>query len=673
MGDIQPDDGLKEATRTEESEGKFWADQIKAANKNERDWRKDADRVQERYRNEKSRQGYRQTTFPIFWSNVQVLKPNVYSSLPRPDVRRRAVHEDDARKALGKQAAIVVENGLKFEIDNAAFGQAMEAARDDMLIVGRGVVREVYAADTVRRPVERLDPMLEGETQQVGKKAASYTNEHTDHDTRCHHCAHFRAPDGCSLVKGEISPQGHCRLFMPGTFALDGRPVEPDGFDDDGVPYVDVVESERTESRYVFWADYRQSPARCWSEVWWVAFRHAMDRDELEREFPEHDAKKIPLVLSANTDKDQGPGKVDEMPPDPESPFGRAEVWEIWSKPTKERIWIATSYEDHVLRKDPDPLRQSGFFPNPKPLYAVPTTDSMVPMPELQVYECLADELDEVQDRLRKLVKVAKFVGLTDGDLAEMSNIATMTDGDFKPIQRPDVVAGDLRNAIWHWPLGEIVTAISILRVQSQELRDSIYELTGISDLRRGIGQERESATAQRLKASYGAARMTPRSKPMAEFIRDLLRIKAEIMVEHFEPATLSLISGAPIAGPVLQLLKDERFRNTTIDVETDSTVAPDAEAEKAEAVEYLTAATQYLSAAVPIATGAPATIPLLMSMLRAASRSYKFSREVEEQLDALAAQLSAPQTQPGAPGGMLGLPAPPPGGNGAAQPGAYQ
>ena len=171
--------------------------------------------------------------------------------------------------------------------------------------------------------------------------------------------------------------------------------------------------------------------------------------------------------------------------------------------------------------------------------------------------------------------------------------------------------------------------------------------MTGISDLRRGIVQERESATAQKLKATYGSARMTPRSKPMAEFVRDIMAMKAEIMAEHFDPESLARISGSAVSPPVMALLREEKFRNTTINVETDSTVAADSEAEKAEAVEFVTAVGTYLQNAVVIGQAAPPAIPLLMAILRAAVRPYKFARLVEQELDEAAGVIAAASQQP--------------------------
>jgi hypothetical protein len=52
--------------------------------------------------------------------------------------------------------------------------------------------------------------------------------------------------------------------------------VVPD-FDKDGSPCVEHEINERVETRFVFWADWRCSPARCWEGVWWVAYAHPMD------------------------------------------------------------------------------------------------------------------------------------------------------------------------------------------------------------------------------------------------------------------------------------------------------------------------------------------------------------------------------------------------------------
>ncbi len=40
-------------------------------------------------------------------------------------------------------------------------------------------------------------------------------------------------------------------------YLLDGMPVEPDGETEDGLPYVEEVQNEGAETRFVYWADFR--------------------------------------------------------------------------------------------------------------------------------------------------------------------------------------------------------------------------------------------------------------------------------------------------------------------------------------------------------------------------------------------------------------------------------
>jgi hypothetical protein len=96
----------------------------------------------------------------------------------------------------------------------------------------------------------------------------------------------------------------------------------------------------------------------------------------------------------------------------------------------------------------------------------------------------------------------------------------------------------------------------------------------------------------------------------------------------------------------MMTMLRDEKLRNTNVEVATDSTIRPDKAAEKEEAIEYVTAVTSFLQSALPIAQGAPPMIPLIMAMLKAATKPFKFGRQLEEQMDATADALSVMAVQ---------------------------
>lgn len=577
----------------------FWEDQIRLAGKVEERWHKEAVAIVRRYEDQERESG---TRLNVFHANVETLKPALFSRTPQPSVRRRNIHEEPDVRKRGLKAALVLEKALTYAIDDYSFTDAMESVRDDALIVGRGVAREAYEFERVRR-----------DDVQVVRPAMPVPGTIDE------------------MVLLAITPP------PPPSYFLDGQLVEPD-FDKEGAPYVEQIVNERVETRYVFWSDFRMSPARRWDDVWWVAFRHTPTKAEMTDDFGfgRELAGKIPLTIDADPT-----AEPEHRMPDPKGAFKRAELWEIWNKRTRERIWIATGHKD-LVRKDEDPLGLAGFFPMAKPLYVIRSTHSMVPIAEFTLYEDQADELDRLQARICGLAEQCIADGICDAEAIELLSLENSRDGQFHPMQRRDESASSLRDAIWERPLQGIVIAIQQLTSRAEMVKQQVYEITGITDLRRGSGtRERESATAQDLKAGYGLLRMTPRSKPMAEFVRDTLRIKAEIMAEHFQPESLEMQAGMTIEPDVIALLKNEHLRHTTVDIETDSTVAPDVQAEKAEAFEFMTGVTEYLTAVAPIVQMAPQLAPMFMAMLKAGTKPFKFGREFEDVIDQTADQVA--------------------------------
>ena len=490
----------------------------------------------------------------------------------KPAVYSRTPAPDVRRRWLdddpaGREAASALERALSFLIDDGGFDAAMEAVRDDMLLPGRGVARIVYEPVIARRPLAR---------------------------------------------EGEI-------------FLLDGRPAEPDGFDGE-TAYLEEIVDERVFCRHVFWKDYREQPARCWDEVGWIAFRHSLTRAELVERFGAA-GKRIPLegTVSAYDGRDrEGAAPEDAR---------RAVVWEIWDKAKRRRVVIADGF-DRAVEETGDPLGLAGFFPIPEPLYAVKTSDSRIPIPEFTLYQDQALELDELTTRKRHLIAALKARGVYAGVLGEIERLLTEAgENEMIPVKDWDQFRdkGGLAAAIEWLPIERIAQVIVSLNAHIAQLKGEIFEITGLSDILRGSTRATETATAQRLKGSFGALRMQPRQRPMERFVRDILRLKAEVIAEHFRPETLARMTGKPVPAAVLALLRDERLRGFRIDVETESTVRPDAEAERRNAVEFLAASTQFFTGVAPLIAAAPRSAPMFLEMFRTAARSFKPGRRLEE------------------------------------------
>ena len=569
-----------------------WKRELELAHREERAWRERAAKVVERYRDDERMAG---TRFNILWSNIETLKPAIYSQTPSPDVRRRYLDADPA----GRQAAEVIERALSYAIDDYDFDGTMEAVRDDMLLTGRGAARVVYEPTIERltpEPIVALDPVT----------------------------------------------------MMPTLtgYQLDGQPVAPE-IDEDGAPYVERITYQTVRCEHVYWRDLRLAPSRSWREVRWIAFRHVMSRDDLERDFGVAVAAAVQLTVA------DGERREETHRDETADIFKRAEVWEIWDKPGRRRVYVSNGLEDRFLREEDDPLGLDGFFPMPEPLYGSRTTDRMVPIPEYTIYQDQARELDEVSTRISKLVSALKVRGFYAGVLKEMSDLLAGEENELHPIDDWNAIGqlGGLDKAIALLPIGQIAQVLAGLYQHREQLKQTIYEITGISDIIRGATNAGETATAQRLKGNFGTFRMTPRQKPMQRFIRDLLRLKAEIVAEHFEPDILARMTGMEIGPDVINLLRDQALREFRIDIETDSTVQPDAQAEQAAAVEFSQAVTNYLRGALEIVAAAPESVELVFDILKATVRQFKAGREVEDTIDrtaeAVAVRMQAAQNQP--------------------------
>jgi len=70
-----------------------WFKELDLSLKRDKYWRDDAKIANNTYRNERNvgsgDNAKRRDTFNILWSNVETVRPALYSALPKPDIRRR--------------------------------------------------------------------------------------------------------------------------------------------------------------------------------------------------------------------------------------------------------------------------------------------------------------------------------------------------------------------------------------------------------------------------------------------------------------------------------------------------------------------------------------------------------------------------------------------------------
>lgn len=540
---------------------RYWKMEIASAASEEKEWHDYTDRLDKKYRGEDK------TQFNIFWSNIETLKPTLYSATPRPDVRRKYRSKDP----IGRAIAIALEEALSCLCEEYPFDDVIRAARDDRLIGGRGVIRLNYIAHLE----EREDRYAE-------------VNE-----------------------MGELVEQ---------------------------INRYEEIADQTLELEYVYRKDFRMSPAKCWEEVRWVAFRHRPTRDELVDQFGEQ-GQHVPLTHSVvDSEKDE----VDDI-------FKRAEVWEIWDKETLQRIWVSENFPK-ILEIEDDPYELEQFFPMPKPLYGIRSNGSMVPVPDYRIYEKQAAVVNQTTVRISKLTEQLKVSGLYASVEEEMQRLMTAKDGELIPVMQAG--PGDkIEDKISFWPIEQIAkTLISLYQARDQAVQ-IVYQITGISDIVRGSSKASETATAQQIKGNFATIRMQTSQISVQEFVRDAFRLKAEIIANHFTAEKIAAITGEDLSEieMALPILRDDKLRSYRIDIETDSTVQPDAESDKRNRIEFITAVTGFIEKVGPLAQSGLVPADVAKAMLSFAVRGFKVGRELEDALDAIGNESDAPQ-QPQAP-----------------------
>lgn len=575
--------GEIESKDQDTDEGKIttsWLRELALSSQHEDKWRKRAKKVIDRYRDEAIEdEDSRKSRFNILFSNTEVLRGVIYQKSPTPDVRRRFLDRDQ----VGREAAQVLQRALSYCADSYDFDGMMAGVVEDYLLPGRGTARVKYIPSYAPMQDEAGQPLM----------------------------------------------------------------------DESGEPMQEVI-YEAVETEYVEWEMFRMSPAKRWEKVRWVAFGELLTRDELKAQFGDKGARCT----------------LDWKPKDKEEEnsdmFKRALVWSIWDKASKKVHVVCKGLPGERLAVQDDPLSLEQFFPCPKPVYSIKNTNSMIPIPEYAQYQDQAIELDNLTARIEALTDGLRRRGVYDAAYPELQKLATAGDDEFVPIEKFVNLAekGGLAAALYESPIEGIAKVLVQLMEQREAVKQIIYEVTGIADIVRGVSNSSETLGAQELKARYASSRTGPRQKDIQIFARDLFRLKAEIISEKFSPKTLAIMTGfdraqndaekqavmtqaqamagqeppekltKPTWEQITQILRDDKLRGFRVDIETDSTVMPDAATEQQNRIELLTAISQFVTGMAPAVQSGAIPMDLAKEMLTFGVRAFKVSPQLEDALD---------------------------------------
>ena len=412
----------------------------------------------------------------------------------------------------------------------------------------------------------------------------------------------------------------------------------------------EYIKTESTPVDYVHWKDFGHEVARQWDEVTCVWRKVYMTRGMLRDRFPEDKfgdlADRIPLDSSPDDQKmkqTEGVGK-------------RALIVELWDKESKKVCWISMSLGKTLDEVD-DPLELEDFWPCPKPLYATITNDSLVPVPDYTLYQDQANELDVLADRIKGLIDALKVRGVYDASTPELARLFTEGDNNsLIPIKNFSAFAekSGLRGSIDIVDITPIANALNNAYQAMGQVKQQIYDITGISDIIRGASNANETATAQQIKGQYATLRLKVFQDDVAMFASEILKIKAQIICQHFQPETILKIGGAEnlsdtdkqMIPQALELIKNNATRTFRIEVATDSMLYADEQQEKSDRIEFMTATSGFVEKAVQAAQVAPQLVPLMMDLLKFGVTGFRVGRTLEGEFDNLADQMKQAQAK---------------------------
>lgn len=434
---------------------------------------------------------------------------------------------------------------------------------------------------------------------------------------------------------------------------------------------VERVTGQAVECEYVPFDRFVRGPGITWDDTPWHAFEHYLDRIEVAKLVGEERAGVIPYLHSAYGDADKRKS-TDETPEE----FKRAKVYEIWDKRTKRVTFICPDHKAEVLKEEDDPLGLKEFFPFPRPMQAIASHGSQVPICPLNIYSELIAQLNEISKRITRLVKQLRPRGGYIGAGLDVKAMIEAEDGELVPLQGTEQMlttgGANLNNLLTWFPMEPTVLAIRELMAQREVVKQNIYEVTGIADIMRGATDPRETMGAQQIKAQFGSIRVRSRQAEVARFMRDIVRLKAEIIAKFFEPEQLMAMTGikllpeqqkamamqmaqqnpeqaqqiaaqqpelaqavqAPSIEEVMQLLRSPLMRGYRIDIETDSTIRGDMMRNQEQMTGFLQGTAQFMSAIGPAVQNGAVPQDVAVEIYAAFARAFQLGKSAEDAIE---------------------------------------
>lgn len=607
-------------------EAKPWQDLVIESERALQDWQDRCDKIDAIYADI----GRRAATtndrqFALFWANLQVLAPSVYSRAPIPVVVPRFRNRDPIARTASEMLERVAN--VQFELDDV--DSTMRLIRDDMVRIGRGVAWVRYE-DKLKK----------------GKKNERLCIEHVDRRDFMSSAARKWQENDCVgkrawMTKEEVKKRFGEKIAKELTYESVSRDEKDRGHSD-------------TCNKAGIWEIWCKSE----DKVVWINMDHPKVLDSAEPHLNLDNFFPCPKPAYSTVQ----PGSLVPVPDYIYYQDQLAEINELTG-----RIAALSSA-----------LQVKGFYPGGGEIGDVIETalknadDSAIMIP-VSNWQSFGDKggivewmpLDMIANTLKGLIDLRKqliddvyqITGLSDIMRGQTNANETLGAQELKS-QYGSVRVRDKQDELVRIArdLTRISTEVMAENFDKKTITDmSQMELPTDAEIKKQVKEitDQQKAIADGVKKQVAAAQKDPQmvaqaqaNPEEAQAMLQQLQEQANQQIQQLGEQAAKIVETVTI-DQVMDLLNEQRLRPFILDIETDSTIAPDENAQKQRATEFLQSVGGFLNQALPSVQAFPQTATLMSDMLKYVAGQFRAGRELDSTIDEFADQMKQMASQP--------------------------
>lgn len=610
---------------------KAWLNLIEDAEKALKDWQDKSDSIDKRFADlARLANTTRDREFQLFWANIQVLGPSVYSRPPVPVV----VPRFRDRRPVPRTASELLERCATVAFEKDGIDATMRLIRDDMTRLARGCAWVRYE-----------------DKEKNGKKLEKICIEHVDRrDWLCSPARKWQEVDWVAR-RAWMSADEMKKRF------------EGDAWEDAAFEVLDRDRQDRGNRDPIKKAGVWEIWCKSEDRVVWVTpgVEELLDSDKphltLDDFFP------CPRPAYSTV-------QPDSLVPVPDYVYYKDQIEEI------------NELTDRIADLS-DAVRLKGFYQAGGEIGAAVETAMkqsdnkaiLVPVSNWSAFgsnsgdpivwlplEMIASTITGLVELRRQLIDdVYQITGLSDIMRGQSDASETLGAQELKS-QYGSIRVRDRQYELIRVALDLTRISCEIMgeNFDQQTLLDmSQMDLPTDADIKKQINQLEDQGKQIVAQAAKTAREAMANPQNQAKAQQDPegaqkaaadLQQQAQEQVQQIQQQ-IQKVGETVTIDQVMKLLKEQRLRPFALDIETDSTIAPDENTQKQRASEFMTALGGFLNQAIPAVQAVPQIAPLMADSLKYVTGQFRAGRvldqSIDEFADAMKQMAAAPKPNP--------------------------